>query len=270
MTEGQSASLSLCQISGAQDQKLYYCQTVKGLLMWGTLSDEWTDLSFTIAAGPRLRSHSRVRVPRYSLLYFCASDSRLPQPGGLGLRIYIPQEQGGPVTPPGVGFPFRRLLWQAGLRWRYSNPPPCGGLWLQQSQSYVTTDGQSATNTQSRSQNCVTTDGQSASLSWNKPHIWGLRQDFYYSVTVAGLLMWALSLTRVRFYRLQLLLALASVVILWSEFFGTRDHILLSEIWAFPFSRLLRLAGRYSIPHSHRVLKHNAQSTPYVASAGEA
>jgi hypothetical protein len=29
-----------------------------------------------------------------------------PQPGGPGARIYIPQEQGGPVIPPGTGFPL--------------------------------------------------------------------------------------------------------------------------------------------------------------------
>jgi hypothetical protein len=28
---------------------------------------------------------------------------RLPQPGEPGSRIYIPQEQGGPVIPPGTG-----------------------------------------------------------------------------------------------------------------------------------------------------------------------
>jgi hypothetical protein len=55
-------------------------------------------------------------------------------------------------------FPFRRLLRLAGLRWRYSNPPPhdC------ESESYVTTDG------------------QPASLSWSKAPIWGLRPDLYY------------------------------------------------------------------------------------------
>jgi hypothetical protein len=42
-------------------------------------------------------------------------------------------------------------------------------IWLNESESYITTDG------------------QSASLSWNKVPIWGL---FYYSQTVAGLLMW--------------------------------------------------------------------------------
>jgi hypothetical protein len=31
-----------------------------------------------------------------------------------------------PVTPPGIGFPFCRLLRLAGWRWRYSNPPPHG------------------------------------------------------------------------------------------------------------------------------------------------
>jgi hypothetical protein len=34
------------------------------------------------------------------------SHLRLPQPGGPGPRIYIPQKQGGPVIPLGTGFPF--------------------------------------------------------------------------------------------------------------------------------------------------------------------
>jgi hypothetical protein len=40
------------------------------------------------------------------------------------------------------------------------------------------------------SESYITTDGQSASLSWNKPPIWGLRPHFYYCQTVDGLLMW--------------------------------------------------------------------------------
>jgi hypothetical protein len=48
------------------------------------------------------------------------------QSGGPGLCIYVPQWQGGPVIPPGTGFPFRRVLRLAGLRWRYSNLPPRG------------------------------------------------------------------------------------------------------------------------------------------------
>jgi hypothetical protein len=43
------------------------------------------------------------------------SHLRLPQLGGPGSRIYIPQEQGGPVIPPGAGFPLSRLLRLAGL-----------------------------------------------------------------------------------------------------------------------------------------------------------
>jgi hypothetical protein len=42
----------------------------------------------------------------------------------------------------------------------------------------------------SRVESYVTTDGQSVSLSWNKAPIWGLRPDFWYCQTVAGLLMW--------------------------------------------------------------------------------
>jgi hypothetical protein len=40
------------------------------------------------------------------------------------------------------------------------------------------------------SESYITTDGQSASLSWNKVPIWGLRPDLNYCLTVAGLLIW--------------------------------------------------------------------------------
>jgi hypothetical protein len=53
---------------------------------------------------------------------------------------------------------------------------------------------------------------------------------------------------------LQLLLTLASAVILGFESLGTHNHILLSQIRDFPFRRLLRLAGlrwRYSTPPPH-------------------
>jgi hypothetical protein len=46
------------------------------------------------------------------------SDSRLSQPGRPGPRIYMPQEQGGPLITPGTGFPFRRLL-------RLTSPNTC-------------------------------------------------------------------------------------------------------------------------------------------------
>jgi hypothetical protein len=71
--------------------------------MWDAFSDERTGLPFTITAGSRQRSHSLVIVQRDSWPYFTVSDSRLPQTGGPGPHIYIPQEQGVPVLPPGTG-----------------------------------------------------------------------------------------------------------------------------------------------------------------------
>jgi hypothetical protein len=46
--------------------------------MRGALSDKRMGLSFTIAAGPRQRSQSRVRVPWISRPYFTVSVLRLP------------------------------------------------------------------------------------------------------------------------------------------------------------------------------------------------
>jgi hypothetical protein len=55
----------------------YYSQAVEGLLIWDAVSDERTGLSFTIAAGPRQRSHSWVGVPWDLRPYFTLSDSSL-------------------------------------------------------------------------------------------------------------------------------------------------------------------------------------------------
>jgi hypothetical protein len=81
--------------------------------------------------------------------------------------------------------------------------------------------------------------------------IWGSWPDISYSLTVTVLFSWgALSDERTGLF-LYMLLDLASVVFLGSEFLGARDHILLSQIWDFPFRRLLRLSGsrwRYSTP----------------------
>jgi hypothetical protein len=86
-------------------------------------------MSFTIAGGPRQRSHFQVRVPwdlRMIIFYFFSFET--PPRGGPGPRIHIPQVQVGPVIFPGTGFPFRRLVRFAGLRWKYSTPPPHGNL----------------------------------------------------------------------------------------------------------------------------------------------
>jgi hypothetical protein len=103
-------------------------------------------------------SHSQVRELRGSWPHFTVSDLRLPQPWGPGPCIYVPQEQGGPVIPPGTAF----------------------HSWLSLSLSYITTDG------------------QSASLSWYQAPIWGLWPDFYYCQTSAGFRYGAPSLTRGR------------------------------------------------------------------------
>jgi hypothetical protein len=105
----------------------------------GALSDERTGLSFTIAVDPRRRSYFWVPVPWDSRPYFTASASRLPFSS-------LPTTRGVTVE---VFYPSSRS----------------------QNQSYVTTDG------------------QSASLSWYKAPIWGLRPDLYFCRTVAGFLM---------------------------------------------------------------------------------
>jgi hypothetical protein len=62
-------------------------------------------LARAVTLGPKCR-----RTHGHILL----SHLRLRQPEGRGPCIYILQEQGGPVIPPGTGFPFCRLLRLAG------------------------------------------------------------------------------------------------------------------------------------------------------------
>jgi hypothetical protein len=85
--------------------------------------------------------------------------------------------------------------------------------------------------------------------------MWGPWPDNYYLCDSYGLLLVGRPLWReVGVCLLYVLLDLASAVFLGSESLGTRDHILLSHIWDFPFRRLLRLAGsrwRYSTPPPH-------------------
>jgi hypothetical protein len=95
----------------------------------------------------------------------------------------------------------------------------------------------------SKSQSKSHCDWQSVSKSWcpapSGAHdqicitIWQLQSCF------CG----APSLTRGRVCRLYMLLALASTVFLGSESLESRDSILLSQIWDFPFCLLLRFAG---------------------------
>jgi hypothetical protein len=103
-TDGQldSQSWNKVPIWGLRSD-FYYCQTIAGLLKWGAVSDKRTDLSFTIDPGLRQRSNFLVRLPWGTRGHIFLSNSR-----------------------PFRDFPFRRLLRHAGLRWRYSTPPPHG------------------------------------------------------------------------------------------------------------------------------------------------
>jgi hypothetical protein len=183
-------------------------------------------LLFTIVAGPRQRDHSWVRVQRDSYPNFTDWNSRLPQPGGPGPWIYIPQEQGDPVIPPpDTGFPFRRLLRLVGLRWKYSTPPPHGI-------------------------NCCLSLSLMLRPTVIRPVCLGIKhppgandQIFITVRLLRACWCGALSLTRGRICRLQLLLVLASILILGSESRETLDYILLSRILDFPLRHLLRLAG---------------------------
>jgi hypothetical protein len=103
--------------------------------------------------------------------------------------------------------------------------------------------------------------------------IWQLRVCF----------CWAPSLTRGRVCLLHMLLLLASVVILGSESLGTRDHILLSQIWDFPFPSsptTRRITVEVFDPASTRVFHpaksklkfypaKSSQSQGYIATDGQ-
>jgi hypothetical protein len=56
-------------------------------------------------------------------IFYCLYETP-PNLEGQVPCIYIPQEQGGPVIPPGTGFPFCRLLRLAVTTVEVFNPPP--------------------------------------------------------------------------------------------------------------------------------------------------
>jgi hypothetical protein len=93
MTDSQSTSVSWNKApTWGLRPDIYNCQTVAGLLMWG---------SFSLTCE---------EVCRLQLLLVLASTVIL------GSRV--------PFTVPDSRLPFRRLLRLAGLRWKYSTPPP--------------------------------------------------------------------------------------------------------------------------------------------------
>jgi hypothetical protein len=124
-----TVSLGVRRPSGTRDQffylleiffrQLWVCYFVASSLTRGRICNLL--LLLVLASVAPLGSESRGTQDHILLSQFLKL-----QPGGPGPRIYIPQEQGGPVILPGTGFPLCRLLRLAGLRWRYSNPPPHG------------------------------------------------------------------------------------------------------------------------------------------------
>jgi hypothetical protein len=103
-------------------------------------------------------------------------------------------------------------------------------------------------------QSHTATDGQSVNKCWRRT-----TSEAHDQILITVWQLWscfrgAPSLTRGRVCLLYMLLAFAIAVFLGSESFGTRNHILLSQTWVFPFLRLLWLAGsqwRYSTPPPH-------------------
>jgi hypothetical protein len=108
---------------------------------WGTFSDEKTVLQFAVQLlnGPSL-------AEPVAILYCLAWDSSNLEG----------QDQGGPVIPPGIGYPLCHLLRLAGLWWRYSNPPPT--LWLTKSKSKA--------KSKAKSKSKLLYNLQSVSMSW--------------------------------------------------------------------------------------------------------
>jgi hypothetical protein len=111
----------------------------------------------------------------------------------------------------------------------------------------------------SRSRSHIATDGQSVSQSVSLGV--GHHDQIYISIwQLRFCFCGAPSLTKERVCLLYMLLVLASAVFLGSESLGTRDHILLSQTWDFPFCRLLRLAGSQN---------YSSQSQSHIATDGQ-
>jgi hypothetical protein len=110
LTVGRPVRLGVRHPSGTRDQLLFLleiffrqlrvCYFVATSLKRGRVCNLL--LLLVLASAVQLGSESRGTQDRILLSQFL----RLPQPGGPGPRIYVPQEQGGPDIPPRHWIPF--------------------------------------------------------------------------------------------------------------------------------------------------------------------
>jgi hypothetical protein len=106
----------------------------------------------------------------------------------------------------------------------------------------------------SQSQSHIANDDQSVSKSWCRTSSGAHDQIFITVLTVTVLFFLWSALSDERTGLSFVYAAGPCQRFLGSESLGTRDHILLSQIWDFPFRCILRLAGsrwRYSTPPPH-------------------
>jgi hypothetical protein len=118
---GQSVRLSPKPLETHDQQSFFSTEHLRSYSLCNILSDEKLDLSFTIAAGLRQRSHYHVRERRDSNSLFQIPHS--PNLEGQVPALYPPGIWW-PGYTPGSGFAFCRLPRLTGLRRGYSTPSP--------------------------------------------------------------------------------------------------------------------------------------------------
>jgi hypothetical protein len=157
LTVGQSVRLGIEHPCGTCDQILLHVgmllSEICGLVSVG--SPLWREDGSAICSVITQWSESR-RTRNHTSL----SHLRLPQLVGPGSRIYIPQEDGGPVTFPGHWVPFTSPLATHRATVEVFLPSPnLQGQHISQEQDSPV-----------QRQSHVTTDGQSISMSWCLVH----------------------------------------------------------------------------------------------------
>jgi hypothetical protein len=129
-TDSQSASLSWCQATiMARDQLFFLLEIFRRQLrvsyfMAPSLTrGQVCDFLFLVGLASAAPLGSESRAIQYHILL--SQFLRLPSLESR-VTVFISPRDKVAQLHPGTGFPFRRLLRLAGLRWRYSNQPPHG------------------------------------------------------------------------------------------------------------------------------------------------